>query len=175
MKPLFFAFALALACATAAVAADKGGSSDEAYLNETFGVHANLPLTLTPSDLAGLHDIISDPVTRGYPGIRDARVQSFLYELYQRQCRAWSQANVAPECPPVAATLQPGKDVADRQCNTCHLFGTAETPAFFSMARKGTIDEQSLSAALAGGHRMSPISLTGEQIHQLVLYIRGLK
>ena len=153
-------------------------SNDSAYLDQRFGVRSdNLLLKeSTSGERVSLHDMIVEPWTRQYPGIRDARVQSFLYGVYNRQCGEWARSHTNPQCPPVTDVLmQAGKNIADRQCNTCHLFGTAETPPFFTMARAGDLTEARLSGALAGGHRMSPITLSADQIHDLLIYIQGLK
>lgn len=180
MKHLVLALSF-LSFVTSAVAADLT-TNDKAYLNERFGVKDADPLLqeMPAVDRATIHDLIVEPWTAKYPGIRDARVQSKLYDIYYSRCSVWRQTHSNPQCPPTTSlatsvAMQAGKDIADMKCNMCHLFGTADTPPFFALARSGGFTETRLTSALAGGHRMSPITLAPREISDLFAYVSGLK
>lgn len=174
----YIALALSFLVFVNSAAAADLSTNDKAYLNEHFGVKDADPLLLEMSavDRAAIHDLIVEPWTTKYPGIRDARVQSKLYDLYYNRCSVWRQTHANPQCPPAASSaIQAGKSIADMKCNMCHLFGTADTPPFFAIARAGALTEAGLTAALAGGHRMSPITLTSREISELFKYINDQK
>ena len=157
-------------------AADLSGP-ELAHLAREFGVCADGTLLgqMSPQERATLHDMFVEPWTRDYPDSRDARLASALGGIYQRQCHDWAQGNRSPVCPPAKNPAnQPGKNIADDQCNACHLFGTADAPAFFRLGRDGGVTPQRLSDTLASGHRMSPIHISDGQAKDLANYIESL-
>jgi hypothetical protein len=174
----YLILALLLSGLTVTARAEDLSAKDRTYLNERFGIdeQSQIATDMTADERAAIHALIVNPWTQDYPPIRDARVQSELFTIYTRQCGDWARAYQQPACPPAATLeMQPGKVIADERCNVCHLFGTADTPPFFTFARKGGLTRTRLASALAQGHRMSPITLTPEQIDALLAYINGLK
>lgn len=154
-------------------------SENLTYLEETFGICPDSPVLnlLTTQERVRLRDIFTfdEPWSRVYPYIFNVRLFGVLDTANIRQCNEWLQDHRAPPCPPLPdPTHQAGKNVADYQCNACHLFGTPEAPGFFQMARDGKTSIDFLSAALAGGHRMSPINLAPEEVIALSGYIESL-
>ena len=176
-RPLFLVPVVLLLAAAAAWAASLG-DEEYRYLHDRFALSPNSELlrSMTPQEQGRLHDLIDDRAFRDRPNTRDWTVADFLYDAYVRQCSVWALSNTAPQCPPAAnAASQPGKEIADRQCNACHLFGTAEAPAFFKLARAEALSAQQLTDALLHGHQMSPISLSASEVGALLVYIRSLK
>ncbi len=101
-----------------------------------------------------------EPWSRAYPYALQVRLFGVLDNAYVRQCSEWSREHRRTPRPPVENPVnQPGKDLADFQCNACHLFGSPEAPGFFQLARDGKTGVGFLSEALESGHRMSPIKL----------------
>jgi hypothetical protein len=168
-----------LAVAIPAALAGAGLSDrDLGYLRETFGVTPKTGIVenMTPIERDKLHNLIVDAVTKDYPGTRDALVHGFLITTYERQCRDWVKDNRTPACPPATdPSVQPGKDIADRQCNSCHLFGTEDAPPFGKMAAGAALSANRVQAVLESGHRMSPMRLTQAQVDQVIAYIGSLK
>ncbi len=149
------------------------------YLEEEFGVCENSPILnlLTAQERERIHNIFTfdEPWSRVYPYIFNVRLFGVLDTANIRQCNEWSYENSSPPCPPVAdPTHQPGKDVADYQCNACHLFGTPDAPGFFRLAQEKNTSIAYLSEALASGHRMSPINLAAQELRDLSGYIASL-
>lgn len=151
---------------------------DYRYLQDEYALAANSEMIrdLTVDEQAKLHDLINDPSLKQYPVIRDHNVADFLFEAHMRECSVWALSHTGPQCPPTSdASAEPGKELADRQCNACHLFGTFAAPSFLKLAREGKLTEQRLADALDHGHAMSPITLPPAQIKELIIYIRSLK
>lgn len=150
---------------------------DRQYLLSHFGAAAAATIGEPgASEAARLHELIRDPNYKTYPEIAADNVAGYLFDLRTRRCAAWHETHSGQQCPPPAdAALAPGQEVADRSCNACHLFGTMEAPSFHRLAQQGGIDANRLAAALASGHRMSPITLAAEQIESLAPYIRAMK
>ncbi|HEV2548955.1 MAG TPA: c-type cytochrome [Stellaceae bacterium] len=75
------------------------------------------------------------------------------------------------------------REVADQQCNFCHLFGLGKAPAFRKLARQEPWTGRSLAEmqrrghenARRYGHQMSPVGLTREQFEALAVYVNSLK
>ena len=151
---------------------------DQRYLLDKFGLASDSEVLkdLTADEQTKLHNLINDPLLKEYPFTRDDNVADFLFAAHMRECSVWASTHGEPACPPTAdAQAEPGKEIADRQCNACHLFGTMDAPSFVALARAGKLSEQGLADALAHGHRMSPIRLESRQIAALLTYIRSLK
>ncbi len=151
---------------------------DTRYLESTYGptVRAEIVSRMKPEELERLHTVINQTFAADYPGIRYNMVADYLFTVHMQQCQAWSAAHPEQVCPPPEnSSIVPGKNVADRQCNACHLFGTSVAPAFRAMAKSGKVSAASLAAAIKQGHRMSPIDLSPEQVKDLAAYIQALK
>lgn len=177
MRPTILAAAVMIMVASAALAASLT-QSDHRYLRDEYGLAPDSELIkdLSAAEQAKLHDLINDPALKAYPATRDNNVADFLFEAYMRECSAWALSHGGPQCPPTSdASAEPGKEIADRQCNACHLFGTTNAPSFRKLAREGKLTEQGLADALGHGHEMSPIALPPAQIKALMVYIQSLK
>jgi len=160
--------------ATAASLTDN----DLHYLSTQYGMteSADIIRGLSDAEQAKLHALIIDPIAKQNPKTRDHNVADYLFEVHMRQCSEWALTHGGPECPPTAdANAEPGKEIADRQCNACHLFGTFEAPPFRKLAVAGTLTEKKLADALGHGHAMSPITLAAAQLSDLLIYIRSLR
>ena len=176
-RAVILAVAAAIMAASVALAATLS-ESDNRYLRDEFGaaVGGDLIKDLSADERARLHEIINDPYLKSYPYARDHNVADFLFGVYMRGCSVWALSHTGPECPPASdAAAEPGKEIADRQCNACHLVGTMDAPSFFKLARAGKPNEQELIATLDHGHMMSRINLQPAQIGELLTYIHSLK
>lgn len=151
---------------------------DTRYLDATYGptVRAEIVSRMTAEEQEKLHEIVADPASKGYPGIRYNVVADYLFTVHMQQCQAWSAAHPDQTCPPPAdPQVLPGKNIADQECNACHLFGTSRAPAFRALAKAGPVSEARLADAIGHGHQMSPIGLSADQIRVLAIYINSLK
>ena len=170
--------AILVLVATAAASAAGLGESDYRYLQAGFGIHKDgfTLSNIAAEDAARLHELITDPAFRDYPKSRERSVGDYLFNVELRTCQSWQLAHAGATCPEVSdARLQPGWEVAERNCIACHLTGTTAAPSFFRLAQSGAVDEKRLATALAGGHQMSPITLSAEQLRDLALYINSLR
>ena len=177
----------ALAASTPSPAAAAGlADADGRYLRAEYGIGRDDPAVaaLTAQQQRELHALIVDPQFKDAPAIRHDRVAAFLFDAHMRQCQATAASHPTLVCPPVPdAKVEPGKDIADRQCNFCHLFGMGRAPSFNKLAQQAPWAGDSLAAAQRRGHenarrhgqQMSPVQLTREQYEELVLYIDSLK
>lgn len=126
-------------------------------------------------DAAQLHALITDAAFKDHPSSRERSVGDYLFQVVLRTCQGWQLSHPGATCPVVGDKhLQPGWEVAERNCIACHLTGTTAAPSFFTLAQSGKVTEKRLTDALAGGHQMSPISLSAEQLRDLALYINSL-
>ncbi len=176
-RALILAVAAAIMAASAALAATLS-ESDNRYLRDEFGsaVGGDMIKDLSADERARLHEIINDPFFKSYPQSQAYNAGNFLFGIYMRRCSVWALSHTGPECPPASdAAAEPGKEIADRQCNACHLVGTMDAPSFFKLEKEGKVNEQELSAALDHGHMMSRINLSPAQIGELLTYIHSLK
>lgn len=160
--------------------ADAAGLTDDdrGYLKNAYGPEIGLEIVdrMTADEQAKLHDIINGPLAKDYANIRYDIVADYLFVARMRQCEAWSAEHSDQFCPPPAdPAARPGQEIADQQCNACHLFGTSRAPSFRTMAKSGTVTEAKLADATSHGHQMSPITLSPEQIKALAAYIRTLR
>lgn len=170
--------AMLVLAATAAASAAGLVDSDYRYLQAGFGVHKDsfTLRNITAEDAARLHQLITDPVFKDYPKSRERSVGDYLFNVELRTCQSWQLAHAGATCPEVTdARLQPGWEIAERNCIACHLTGTTAAPSFFRLAQAGAVDDKRLGTALAGGHQMSPITLSAEQLRDLALYINSLR
>ncbi len=177
MRPTILAAAVAMLVASTALAASLA-ANDQRYLEQEYGLAPDSELIggLSVGEQAKLHDLINDPSLKAYPFTRDNNVADFLFEAHMKECSVWALSHGGPECPPTSdASAEPGKEIADRQCNACHLFGTADAPSFRKLAREGKLTDQGLAHVLEHNHAMSPITLPPAQITELMVYIRSLK
>ncbi len=177
LRGMVLAGVVVLVVAPAALAAPLT-DSDNRYLEDRYGLapDGETMKGLSADEQARLHDLIEDPTLKEYPNTRDQNVADFLLSAHLRECSVWWLSHGGPECPPTSdASAEPGKEIADRRCNSCHLFGLPGAPSFRTLARAGKLDERGLADALDHGHAMSPISLQPEEIKELMAYIRSLK
>ena len=129
---------------------------------------------MTPVERTRLHDLISG--LRNDPTRRDDAVKSQLYDAYTRECDAWAPEHSGEACPPARdRTVEPGKQIADRSCNQCHLFGSGMAPPFAKLARQRKWDASSVGGALTHSHDMLPISLPDEERARLAAYINSFR
>jgi len=152
--------------------------ADTKFLQSAFGptVQDEIVAHMTADEVNQLHEVMNQPFTSTQPEIRRALVSDYLFAIHSRQCQAWAVVHSGELCPPPAdPSVLPGKNVADQQCNACHLFGTSLAPAFRALARTDKASEARLADAIRAGHEMSPMYLSPEQIKALSLYINSLK
>lgn len=152
--------------------------ADYRYVEREFGLGKpnDILADMTADEQSQLHSLINDPRFKGAAIARRQNVADYLFSVHMRECQAWMKAHPSQLCPPAAdPRAQPGKEVADRQCNFCHLFGTGRVPSFHKLAQQGGWDAARLDAALRQGHQMSPIILQPENLNQLEIYIASLK
>jgi hypothetical protein len=174
-KTIGFAIALLLASAGIVMAAELT-PADYRYLLSECGLaqDSELLASLAPGEKTQLHDVIYGLRREG--DRRDEAVRSRLYEAYARLCQAWAQGHTGEDCPPARdETIEPGKQIADRICNQCHLFGSGMAPPFFKLARQGEWDAKSVENALGHSHDMVPIALPEAERERLAAYINSLR
>lgn len=168
---------LLLFCASTALAmAAALTRDDDRYLQATYGIKPGNEVVadMTPAERAQLHDLIHG--LRRDPTRREIAVQHFLFDAYRRECDAWARDHQGEECRPAQdAAAAPGKEIADRICNLCHLFGSGMAPSFFRLAQRQEWDAAAIAAALAHSHDMVPISLPQEERDALARYINSLR
>jgi hypothetical protein len=162
------------------------GEADQRYLRAEYGIgpHDATVAGLSADQQKQLHGIINDPQLAPVPQVRHDRVAAFLYDVHMRQCQGSATSHPGVVCPPVAdQKVEPGKELADQQCNFCHLFGAGHAPAFATLAQQQAWTGDALAEAQRHGHetarrtglQMSPVALTGEQFDALAVYIGSLK
>ncbi len=189
MKETWLSLALMAALAASTLppaAAAELTDTDRRYLQAEYGIgrqDQTVP-ALSAQQQKQLHALITDPQLKDVPAVRHDRVAAFLFDAHMRQCQQTASSHPDLVCPPVAdAKAEPGKEIADRQCNFCHLFGMGRAPSFYKLARQGRWAGDRLAEAQRRGHenarrlgqQMSPIGLTREQFDELVVYIESLK
>lgn len=169
--------AAALLLAAAGVArADGLTAADLDYLQKTHGLTAQSPVIaeLSANEQNALHSAIDDLKT--YPEGRDRQVRRYLTLVYPRECKRWAEKHPGQECSPAAnPAVQTGKEISDRICASCHLFGTETAPAFRKMASTKTWDSHKVEHALRHSPNMVPIKLTPQQLEALAAYINSVK
>ena len=178
MSGMKIAAAILLAVLTAAGPAVAQGLTpdDYKYLQATQGLTAQSPVIaeLTPNEQNALHSAIDDLKT--YPEGRDRQVRRYLALVYPRECKRWAEQHQGETCSPAAdPAVQPGKQLSDRICASCHLFGTESAPAFHKMASAKNWDAHKVQHALRHSPNMVPIRLNDQQLEALAAYINSLK
>jgi len=174
-KAMSFAIALLLA-STGLAMADELTPNDYSYLLSGYGLgrDSDVLSTMTPRERARLHDLIHG--LRNDQARRDEAVRSQLYIAYTRECEAWALAHSGEDCSPARdGTIEPGKQIADRICNQCHLFGGGMAPSFFRLARQRNWDARAVAEALAQSHDMVPIALPDIERDKLAAYINSFR
>ena len=168
--------AMLLVAASVAARADGLTADDYKYLQATHGLTAQSAVIaeLTANEQNALHSAIDDLKT--YPEGRDRQVRRYLALVYPRECSRWAEKHPGQACSPAAdPAVQPGKEISDRLCALCHLFGTATAASFHKMAGAKTWDPHKVEHALHHSPGMVPIRLTPEQLDALAAYINSLK
>jgi hypothetical protein len=159
-----------------AALADGLTPDDYKYLQATHGLtqQSAAIAELTPNEQNALHSAIDDLKT--YPEGRDRQVRRYLALVYPRECKRWAEKHPGEACSPAAdPSAQPGKEISDRICATCHLFGTDSAASFHKMAGAKTWDPHKVEHALHHSPGMVPIRLTQQQLEALTAYINSLK
>lgn len=178
MKALVASVVLCFAIIGNVYAADQLTDLDVEFLDDRFGVKKadDFANRLTAKDRSKLHDAITARGRAEHPLVRNAIVANQLVAIYRRQCAEWARRHSSPACPPASDDrVQAGKEIADRLCNECHLFGTGDAPAFFGFARNMDLTEQRVAAIGRHDPRMSDIHLSAEEVREVVTYINSLK
>ena len=175
MKRTIFGAVFALISAAPAFA-DGLAPSDYQYLQKTFDLTAQSAsiAELTPNEQQALHSAIDDLKT--YPEGRDRQVRRYLSLVYPRECKRWAEAHPGQQCSPAAdPAAQPGKEISDRLCAECHLFGTVTAPNYRHMANERDWNAHKVEHALRHSPDMVPLKLTQEMLDQLAAYINSFK
>lgn len=160
--------------------------ADRRYLRSEYGLgrHDETVATMDAAQRERLHALINDPQLKDVPTVRHDRVAAYLFDVHMQRCQETGAQHPGSVCPPaVDAKIEPGKDIADQQCNFCHLFGVGRAPSFYKLAGRQSWDADTLAQAQRRGHenargyghQMSPIGLTREQFEALAVYIGSLK
>jgi len=169
---------VALAALTVArVAAAEGLTPDDyKYLQATHGLtpQSTVIAELTPNEQQSLHSAIDE--LRTYPEGRDRQVRRYLSLVYGRECKRWAAAHPGQSCSPAAdAAIQPGKEISDKICASCHLFGTDSAASYRKMANERDWNAHKVEHALRHTPAMVPLKLTPEMLDQLAAYINSFK
>ena len=172
------AFVALLGFSTVALA-DGLTDDDYKYLDKLLGLNAQsaVLVELTPNEQNALHSAIND-LSR-YPESRDQQVKRYLALVYPRECKRWRDANPGHQagqtCSPGAdPAIEPGKEISDRVCATCHLFGGGAR-SYRDLANEKVWDQHKLEHALRHTPGMVPIKLQPDQLDALVAYINSFK
>jgi hypothetical protein len=171
-----FLLAVAALLGFSAVAlADGLTDNDYKYLDKLLGLNAHSAVLaeLTPNEQNALHSAIND-LTR-YPESRDRQVQRYLELVYPRECKRWAREHLDQPCSPAAdPAVEPGKEISDRICASCHLFGGVGR-SYHELAGAKDWDQHKLEHALRHTPGMVPIKLTEQQLDAIVAYINSFK
>lgn len=160
--------------------------ADHRYLQAEYGLgrQDETVASMSAEQQKQLHALISNPEFKDVPAVRHDRVAAYLFDIHMRHCQESASSHPGRVCPPVSDDkVEPGKEIADQQCNFCHLFGMGRAPSFHKLARQGPWAADALAEAQRRGHekarryghQMSPIGLTREQFDALTVYIESLK
>jgi hypothetical protein len=173
-----FAVAATFATLTVAGTAFAQGLTpdDYKYLQATQGLAPQTAAIaeLTPNEQNALHSAIDDLKT--YPEGQARQVRRYLSLVYGRECKRWGEAHSGQNCSPAAdPAVEPGKQISDRICASCHLFGTETAPTYRQMANKRDWNQHKVEHALRHSPNMVPIKLTPDMLDQLAAYINSFK
>jgi cytochrome c5 len=160
--------------------------ADQRYGQTEYGLgrQDDTLASLSAEQQKQLHALINGPELKDVRAVRHDRVAAFLFDAHMRHCQESAVSHPGRVCPPAAEDkVEPGKEIADQQCNFCHLFGMGRAPSFYKLARRGPWSAEALAEAQRRGHedarrfghQMSPIGLTREQFDALTVYIDALK
>jgi hypothetical protein len=155
--------------------ADGLTSDDFTYLQTLLGLtpQSAAIAELTPNEQQALHSAIND--LKLYPESRDRQVRRYLALVYPRECKRWAEAHPDQKCSPAAdPAVEPGKEISDRVCATCHLFGS-DGRSFWEMAQARDWNPHKVEHALRHTPGMVPLRLTPEMLDQLAAYINSFK
>jgi hypothetical protein len=179
LMPILLAFALALCLAligTRVAAADPLTAQDLSYLQARYGLTPKSAVIaeLTANEQAALHSAIDD--LKRFPERRDRQVRNYLAWVYRTECGRWARRHPGQPCSPASdPSVQPGKQISDRLCAGCHLFGTDTAASFYTLANRRDWNAHKVSHALRHTPAMVPLKLTTEMLGQLAAYINSLK
>jgi len=168
--------AAALLLGAGGAAADGLTAADHKYLRDAFGLTPQSPVIaeLTPNEQQALHSAADD--LKAYPDSRERQVRRYLSLVYGRECKRWAAAHPGANCSPIAdAGAQPGKEISDRICAECHLFGSATAPSFRKMAGERDWNAHKVEHALRHSPDMVPLKLTPDMLEKLAAYINSFK
>jgi hypothetical protein len=173
-----FGFAVAVATlALARLAVAQGLTPEDfKYLQETQGLTPQSAVIgeLTPNEQQALHSAIDDLKT--YPAGQTRQVRRYLTLVYGRECKRWAAAHPGQKCSPAAdPAVEPGKEISDRICASCHLFGTETAPSLRRMAGQRDWDTHKVDHQLRHNHEMVPLQLTPDMLNELAAYINSFK
>jgi hypothetical protein len=171
------AFAIALATLTLARAASADGltQDDDQYLQKLLGLtpQSEVLAQLTPNEQQSLHSAIDELKT--YPEGQARQVKRYLALVYTRECKRWSIGHPGQNCSPASNTaIEPGKQISDKICASCHLFGT-DGQSFHEMANEKDWNPHKVEHALHHTADMVPLKLTPDMLDQLAAYINSFK
>jgi hypothetical protein len=155
--------------------ADGLTADDYKYLQDSLGLTAQSAVVaeLTPNESQALHSAIND--LKLYPEGRERQVRRYLALVYPRECKRWAAAHPGQNCSPAAdPAVEPGKEISDRICASCHLFGGVGR-SYHDMASEKDWDAHKLEHALRHTPGMVPIKLTPEQLDALTAYVNSFK
>ena len=156
--------------------ADGLTADDYRYLQAQLGLTAQSAVIaeLTPNEQLSLHSAIDDLKT--YPEGRDRQVRRYLALAYGRECKRWAEAHAGQNCSPAAdPSIEPGKEISDKICASCHLFGTDTAPSFRHMADERDWNAHKVEHALRHSPDMVPLRLTPDMLDKLTAYINSFK
>ena len=171
------AFAVALAALTLARAASADGltQDDHQYFQKLLGLtpRSAVIAQLTPNEQQSLHSATND--LKLYPESRARQVKRYLALVYGRECKRWAAGHPGEDCSPASdRAIEPGKQISDKICATCHLFGT-DGQSFHDMANAKDWNSHKVEHALHHTQSMVPLKLTHEMLDQLAAYINSFK
>jgi hypothetical protein len=173
-----FAGVVAVAALFVARAAFADGltQDDYKYLQTTLGLtqQSAVIAELTPNEQQALHSAIDELKT--YPEGQARQVRRYLSLVYGRECKRWGETHPGQNCSPAAdAAIQPGKEISDKICASCHLFGTESAASYRKMANERDWNAHKVEHALRHTPAMVPLKLTPEMLDQLAAYINSFK
>ena len=171
------AFAVALATLTVArvAFADALTQDDYQYLQKLLGLTSQSAVLteLSPNEQQSLHSAIDELKT--YAEGQARQVKRYLALVYGRECKRWAIGHPGQNCSPASdPAIQPGKQISDKICASCHLFGT-DGQSYHDMANEKDWNPHKVEHALRHTSRMVPTKLTPEMLDQLAAYINSFK
>ena len=169
------AVALAMLTLARAACADALTQDDLQYLQKLLGLtpQSAVLTELTPNEQQSLHSAIDELKT--YPEGQARQVKRYLALVYPRECKRWAIGHPGQNCSPASdSAVEPGKEISDKLCASCHLFGT-DGQSFHEMANAKDWNPHKVEHALHHTQGMVPLKLTQEMLGQLATYINSFK